>query len=273
MGRTVRRHQLQTARFPSVAMLQCCAINYLDVGARAVGNMSELQCFARRCFEVPCPSRAIGACAQRKAHAQLDALAEAAATQVGFDPHKGFTGFVAGLRAPGQMPVLSFKYEYEGRAAVMHATALSFPGASFHVPADAHPPRLDIALPLALGSRLASAAVEPAQGQANHSYFYSCINCINRLGSGLGLGLALSLALTLTLALTPTLTLTSTAARPPAASTVGASTTRRNSSGRARAARPASTTTAHRWPQSAACTPTPRGTSSSDGGAARSSNM
>ena len=179
MGRTVRRHQLQTARFPSVAMLQCCAINYLDVGARAVGNMSELQCFARRCFEVPCPSRAIGACAQRKAHAQLDALAEAAATQVGFDPHKGFTGFVAGLRAPGQMPVLSFKYEYEGRAAVMHATALSFPGASFHVPADAHPPRLDIALPLALGSRLAAAAIEPTQGQANHSYFYSCINCIS----------------------------------------------------------------------------------------------
>ena len=117
MGRTVRRHKLQTARFPSVAMLQCCAINYLDERARAVDNISELQCFARRCFEVPCPSRAIGACAQRKAHAQLDALAEAAATQVGFDPQKGFTGFVAGLRAPGQMPVLSFKYEYEGRAA------------------------------------------------------------------------------------------------------------------------------------------------------------
>ena len=121
----MRRHKLQTARFPSVAMLQCCAINYLDERARAVGNISELQCFARRCFEVPCPARAIGACAQRKAHAQLDALAEAAATQVGFDPQKGFTGFVAGLRAPGQMPVLSFKYEYEGRAAPEPTETLS----------------------------------------------------------------------------------------------------------------------------------------------------
>ena len=46
-------------------------------------------------------------------HAQLDALAEAAVSQVGFDSHKGFTGFVAGLRAPGQMAVLSYKYEYE----------------------------------------------------------------------------------------------------------------------------------------------------------------
>ncbi len=89
---------------------------------------------------------------QRRMHAQLDALAEAAATQagsdlaaislrsrptclrprsslppislrsrsdlapispqVGFDPKRGFTGFVAGLRAPGQTPVLSFKYAH-----------------------------------------------------------------------------------------------------------------------------------------------------------------
>ena len=40
----------------------------------------------------------------------------------------------------------------------MHATALSFPGAAYHRPADLHPPRLDIALPRALGSRLATDA-------------------------------------------------------------------------------------------------------------------
>tara|TARA_B110001452_G_scaffold152824_1_gene127166 strand:+ start:2388 stop:4148 length:1761 start_codon:yes stop_codon:yes gene_type:complete len=193
MGRALRRHGLKIARFPSVAMLQCCAINYLDAAARMAGNLSELQCFARRCNEVPCPSRAIGACTQSTLHDQLDALAEAAATQVGFDAKKGFTGFVAGLRAPGQKPVLAFKYEYEGRAAIMHATALSFPDAHWHRPADSHPPRLDIALPATLGSRLApdamgSSAGEPPtaqqQQQQQHSYFYSCMRC--NVGTAVG---------------------------------------------------------------------------------------
>ena len=60
---------------------------------------------------------------------------------------------------------------------MMHATALSFPGAAYHRPADLHPPRLDIALPRALGSRLATDAAASVRGEGNHSYFYSCINC------------------------------------------------------------------------------------------------
>ena len=60
---------------------------------------------------------------------------------------------------------------------MMHATALSFPGAAYHRPADLHPPRLDIALPRALGSRLAADAAASVRGEGNHSYFYSCINC------------------------------------------------------------------------------------------------
>ena len=238
MGRTVRRHRLQIARFPSVAMLQCCALNYLDVRARAVGNMSELQCFARRCFEVPCPSRAIGACAQRSSHAQLDALAEAAATQVGFDPQKGFTGFVAGLRAPGQLPVLSFKYEYEGRAAVMHATALS----------PSRAPRTTC-LPTATHrgwTSLCHARWDRASRRRRERAYRGWPT-------------------------TRTSTRASTAReeRQPAVSTARANTDCHSSSGRARAARPASTMTGHRWPPSAACMPTPRGTSSSVGGAPR----
>ena len=77
------------------------------------------------------------------------------------------------------------RYEYEGRAAIIHATALSFPGAAFHAPADAHPPRLDIALPASLGTRLAGAgaaagadaAAATVTAAANRSYFYSCMRC------------------------------------------------------------------------------------------------
>jgi hypothetical protein len=164
----------------------------------------------------------------------------------------------------------------------MHATALSFPGATYHRPADLHPPRLDIALPRALGSRLAADAAASVRGGGNHSYFYSCINC--ERGEA-----------TLTLNpdrnphpnrdpdpnrnpnpypnpnpnLNPNPSPNPREARPRAVSTARASTARRSSRRRARAARRASTTTARRWPRSAACTPTRRGTSSSVGGAPR----
>ena len=94
---------------------------------------------------------------------------------------------------------------------MMHATALSFPGAAYHRPADLHPPRLDIALPRALGSRLAADAAASVRAEGNHSYFYSCINCERgeaTLTLTLTLALTLTLTLTVTLSLTVTLTLT-----------------------------------------------------------------
>ena len=54
------------------------------------------------------------------------------------------------LRSPlcnARSSQLSFKYNDEGRSAVMHATALSLPGAKLAVAKDSTPPRLHIEIP------------------------------------------------------------------------------------------------------------------------------
>ena len=75
-----------------------------------------MHCFAKFCHSVPCPRRPIGA-----------------------------PGCEHGA---GSSQSLTFKYSDEGRSAVMHATALSLPGARFISAADSTPPRLHIEAPL-----------------------------------------------------------------------------------------------------------------------------
>ena len=118
------------ARFPSVAFLQCCARNYEQPAAGA----QQMRCFAKGCTQTACPARQIlggGACSS--------------------------------AAVPKEQRQLGFKYRDEGFSAILHATALSFPGARLNFAADRTPPRLDIRLPASLGAELTrTLALTPA---------------------------------------------------------------------------------------------------------------
>ena len=165
-------------RFPSVAFLQCCARNYEQPAAGA----QQMRCFAKGCTQTACPARQIlggGACSS--------------------------------AAVPKEQRRLGFKYRDEGFSAILHATALSFPGARLNFAADRTPPRLDIRLPASLGAQLARP---------------------------LALTLAPTPTRTLTLTLTPTLTLTLTTDPNPNPDPYRAAATRCSSAGRVpRAAR------------------------------------
>jgi hypothetical protein len=98
------------ARFPNVAALQCCETSYAAGSSAARRGM---HCFAKACHRTPCPTRAL--------------------------PTPSCEDSAGGH--------LSHKYEAEGLSAVVHATALSFPGARLAVAPDATPARLHIELP------------------------------------------------------------------------------------------------------------------------------
>ena len=80
------------AALPSI--LQCCARNYEQPAAGA----QQMRCFAKGCTQTGCPARQIGAAACAAA-------------------------------VPREQRQLGFKYRDEGFSAILHATALSFPGA------------------------------------------------------------------------------------------------------------------------------------------------
>ena len=120
----LQHHEVGVARFPSVAMLQCCSSNY----DRAATAKKQMRCFAKACHKVPCPRR-------------------------GLDVPDCRVG------GPGD---LAFKYADEGYSAVVHATALSLPGAALAASLDATPPRLHIEVPRPGGSA---------------GYLYTCKTC------------------------------------------------------------------------------------------------
>lgn len=79
--------------------------------ASSTASKRSRRCFAKACSNVPCPPALSGACSGS----------------------------------------LSFKYFDEGHSAVLHATALSLPGASFARANDSTPPRLHIEIPRQMG--------------------------------------------------------------------------------------------------------------------------
>ena len=93
-----------------------------------------MRCFAKGCTQTTCPARQIlggGACSS--------------------------------AAVPKEQRQLGFKYRDEGFSAILHATALSFPGARLNFAADRTPPRLDIRLPASLGAELTrTLALTPA---------------------------------------------------------------------------------------------------------------
>ena len=109
------------------------------------------KCFQQRCTEVLCP--------YKLAERERSACAAPGADQIPLAPPNA---------APRPHQRFRFKYADEGRSAVVHATALAEPGATFHVATDARPPRLDIALPRGDLS-LPRGTDEP--------YIYSCKTC------------------------------------------------------------------------------------------------
>ena len=191
MQLNLHRARVSVARFPAVAMLQCCANSYINAATPrssttataaakpAATTNAPARCFAQLCIEIPCPARPLPACTRQ--------LALSTAQRVG-----------QGTRAPGQRPVLTYKYDYEGRSAIFHATALSFLGARF-VRATDEPLKLEISLPPGLGQSLArdaaarntsaSAALQSAADakarsrtdgkdvERRGSRLYSCVGC------------------------------------------------------------------------------------------------
>jgi hypothetical protein len=132
------------ARFPNVAALQCCGTNYAAGSSAARRGM---HCFAKNCHRTPCPRQA------------------------------SLPTPSCGARAVAHS--LGHKYEAEGHSAVLHATALSLPGARLVPAPDATPARLHIELPplpvstrasLNLDSRAAAAADRVG-------YLYTCKVC------------------------------------------------------------------------------------------------
>lgn len=122
------------ARFPNVAALQCCESNYAAGSSAARRGM---HCFAKACHRTPCPSRALPTPSCRRAP--------------NGEQRGGF---------------LSHKYEAEGLSALVHATALSFPGARLRFAPDATPARLHIELPESLGG-----------GSSGVGLLYTCKVC------------------------------------------------------------------------------------------------
>lgn len=160
LAKAVRHHGIAVARFPSVAMLQCCELNYRDDMPNAMPNVSlaARRCFQTECHEMSCPKgRGIGRC-----HPQVSRLAPGWAASPALEN-----------------PRLRFKYANEGAAAIIHATALSFGGAAFHEPEerDATFPRLEIWMPRRLGSSFARAALLPGPPLERPAVFYSCFEC------------------------------------------------------------------------------------------------
>ena len=93
-----------------------------------------MHCFAKACHRTPCPDR------------QLPT------------PSCSRSGADSGRRH------LSHKYEAEGLSAVLHATALTFPGARLVFAADATPARLHIELPAAMAGSAAGAGAGAGGG-------------------------------------------------------------------------------------------------------------
>ena len=145
----IQFHKVGVARFPNVAYLQCCSKNYEKPAAGAL----QMRCFAKGCTQTRCPLNMAGRSRQI-----------------------GAAACAAGVRG-GE---LGFKYRDEGFSAILHATALSFEGARWNVPADMVPPRLDIRLPASLGSELqrggGGAAIAPATDDED-SYLFTCKTC------------------------------------------------------------------------------------------------
>ena len=131
------------ARFPNVAALQCCETSYADGSSAARRGM---HCFAKDCHRTPCPSR------------QLP-------TPTCRGPRGGARVGSEGAPSAAHGGVLSHKYEAEGLSAVVHATALSFPGARLVFAPDATPARLHIEMPPVAG------------GGADRGLLYTCKVC------------------------------------------------------------------------------------------------
>ena len=90
----VQYRKAGVARFPNVAMLQCCAANYAS--QRAKLPESQQRCFAKACHWAACPRPRVDS---------------------------------AACGAGGGERKLGFKYADEGHSAILHAAALALPGA------------------------------------------------------------------------------------------------------------------------------------------------
>ena len=113
----VQYHKAGIARFPNVAMLQCCAANYAS--QRAKLPESQQRCFAKACHWAACPRPRVDS---------------------------------AACGAGGGERKLGFKYADEGHSAILHAAALALPGARLVKALDPWPTRLEISLPPAVGA-------------------------------------------------------------------------------------------------------------------------
>ena len=113
----VQYHKAGIARFPNVAMLQCCAANYAS--QRAKLPESQQRCFAKACHWAACPRPRVDS---------------------------------AACGARGGDRKLGFKYADEGHSAILHAAALALPGARLVKALDPWPTRLEISLPPAVGA-------------------------------------------------------------------------------------------------------------------------
>jgi len=102
--------------------------------------MTQAHCFSKKCYEIRSPAIL---CNARAAGCKRDVQRE---DDKGAGAETTMTSTMECARE-AQSRWLMHKYPDEGRSAVIHGTALAFPGARYRVVPDGTPHRIDIALP------------------------------------------------------------------------------------------------------------------------------